>query len=360
MNKKDKKNTKVLVAMSGGVDSSVSAALLVREGFNVTGAFMINYNTSDKDCSVGSCWKEDYQDALRVAAKLGIKLLRLDFTKEYKKNVLDYLYSEYKNGKTPNPDILCNKYIKFGAWLDEALKLGFEYMATGHYADLKYSDNKYNLIKAKDAHKDQTYFLNQLNQSQLSHIMFPIGKYKKEEVRDFAHKFQLATADKADSMGICLVGDVPMKQFLLQKISKKSGDIITSDGNKVGQHDGIAFYTIGQKVGLQKTRKDALYVVKKDQQKNLLIVGKDDDPLLFSIEILIKDVNWISGLLPKFPLKCEVRLRHCQILQKVIIQLDKTSKNIIIKFNKTQRAVASGQFAVFYKDNKCLGGGVII
>ena len=202
---------KILMTMSGGVDSSVAAALLVARGYDVTGAFMVNYD----DIGPGgeSCWAGDYQDALRVAAKLGIPLMRLDFTKEYKKTVLDYMYAQYRAGRTPNPDVLCNKFVKFGSWLDKAKELGFDKIATGHYAKVLES-RTYKLVEAKDENKDQTYFLNQLNQEQLSRVLFPIGDYTKPEVRKLAKKFGLPNADKEESMGICFVGEVPMKEFL--------------------------------------------------------------------------------------------------------------------------------------------------
>jgi len=364
--KKDHKKLKVLVAMSGGVDSSVAAALLVKAGYDVTGVFVVNYD----DLSAESCWRGDYQDALRVAAKLGIPLLRWDFTKEYKKKVLDYMYAEYKLGRTPNPDVLCNKFIKFGAWIERAKKEGFDKLATGHYASLreeilnfKFQILKYHLDQAKDENKDQTYFLNQLNQEQLSFTLFPLGDYTKPEVRKLAKKFALPTAEKEESMGICFVGEVPMKDFLQKEIKVKKGEIIFGDGTVVGEHDGLSFYTIGQRhaglkiADLRFKNNDPLFVVDKNTEKNQLIVGYENDPLLYKKSIQVSEVNWISGVEPKFPLKCEVRLRHRQELQ--IADLKMQNGKLLINFKKEQRAVTPGQFAVFYKKGECLGGGVI-
>lgn len=384
-----KKKEKILIAMSGGVDSSVAAALLLKQGYDVTGAFMVNY---DED----NCWRKDYQDALRVAAKLSISLLRLDFQKEYKKLVLDYMYKEYGAGRTPNPDVLCNKFVKFGVWLGTAKKLGFDKLATGHYAKIRRSeDQKIKLLRAKDENKDQTYFLHQLIQQQLKHVLFPLGDYLKSKVRSLAHSFNLPTAEKEESMGICFVGEVPMKEFLQKKIKIKKGDIILSDGTVVGEHEGLAFYTIGQRhIGLQiadcrMQNSEPLYVVDKSIKKNQLIIGYEGDTLLYKKEVIVEDVNWIGGFIqrspkgevgqkPKFPLKCEVRLRYRQPLQKCMVchceeefarrsfgsTRDRLRNlrhgKLMIKFNEPQRAVTPGQFAVFYKNKECLGGGIVV
>lgn len=358
---------KVMVALSGGVDSSVAAALLSRAGYDVKGAYMLNYDNNRPGNE--SCWLQDYRDALRVAAHLGIPLLKFDFTKEYKKTVLGYMFKEYKLGRTPNSDVLCNTFIKFGVWLDKAKELGFDYLATGHYASLKKDKKGLRLMCAKDDNKDQTYFLHQLNQDQLSRVMFPVGGYTKPEVRKLAEKFGLPTAKKEESMGICFVGEVPMKEFLERKIRRRKGRIILSTGEVVGRHDGLPFYTIGQRhVGVKTNENKPLFVVDKRLKTNELVVGYENDPLLYKKEIALSGVHWIAGRLPKFPLQCEVRLRHRQPLQKAAIchserirQLTEKSKNplTIIKFVKPERAVTPGQFAVFYKKGECLGGGVI-
>lgn len=336
--------------MSGGVDSSVAAALLVNAGYDVTGMFAVNYE--DTSLPGESCWRGDYNDALRVAAKLKIPLLRLNFVKEYKKHVLDYMYREYRAGRTPNPDVLCNKFVKFGVWLKKAKELGFDKIATGHYARLSGGKNL-QLRQAVDDNKDQTYFLHQLTQTQLKHVLFPIGKYTKPQARALADKYKLPTAKKEESMGICFVGEVPMKKFLMKKIKTKKGKIVFSSGKAAGVHDGLAFYTIGERIGIKTENRAPFYVVGKNIKKNELIVGPENDPMLFSREMKVKDINWIAGRAPKFPLKCEVRLRHRQPLQKCVV-----NKNKVV-FAKSQRAVTPGQFAVFYAKGVCLGGGVI-
>jgi tRNA-specific 2-thiouridylase len=364
-----------------GVDSSVAAALLLNAGYDVTGAFMVNYDSGRAPVGDAGCWLPEYRDALRVAAHLGIPLLKLDFTKEYSKNVLGYMYAEYKKGRTPNPDVLCNTFIKFGVWLEWAREHDFDFIATGHYARLKIQNpkskirnkskiqnSKFALLISKDANKDQTYFLHQLNQEQLQHVLFPIGEYTKPQVRALAKKFKLPTADKEESMGICFVGEVPMKEFLQKKIKAKPGKIVTTHGDVIGTHDGLPFYTVGQRHfgardhgTMKQLNNGPLFVIDKNTKKNELIVGDENDPLMFKKDIVLTDLHWTHGTGPALPFTCEVRLRHRQKLQRATIKAfkGKNMKAVTMTLVKPERAPTPGQFAVFYKDGECLGGGVI-
>jgi tRNA-specific 2-thiouridylase len=357
-----RKSKKILIALSGGVDSSVAATLLVNAGYDVTGAFMINYDTADEAVTTDgeSCWVPEYRDALRVAARLDIPLLKLDFKKEYKEKVLEYVYREYEAGRTPNPDILCNSLIKYGAWLEVAKSKGFDILATGHYAEVEKKGGKFHLLESVDTEKDQTYFLHQLNQEQLSHAMFPIGKYKKSEVRELAEKFDLPTAKKEESMGICFIGEVSMKEFLSKRITGEKGNVRKTDGEIIGEHTGLPFYTIGQRHGFSQAGGERpLFVVGKDMEKNELIVGQENDPLLFSTEIKVEQMHWISGEPVNSSFDCTVRFRHRQKLEKCVIHVS-DPHTITITCADPQRAITSGQFAVLYKNGECLGGGVIV
>ena len=370
------KKLKVFVAMSGGVDSSVSAALLKRAGFDVFGVYMRQWapKVLGKEC----IWKQDRQDAMRVCAKLGIPFLTWDYSKEYEKQVGKYIIDSYKKGITPNPDVMCNKIIKFGLFFDRAMKAGADFIATGHYAQifslaksnffsprpassravptrlkkiyLAHSDR---LLKAKDKNKDQTYFLYELKQKQLNKIIFPVGNLEKSEVRKLAKKFGLPTAEKKDSQGVCFIGPLNMRNFLKSYIKSKKGKIFSLDKKEIGMHDGAYYYTIGQRHGLDiKDGNGPYFVVKKDINKNIIYVGKESD--LYSKNAKIKNINWIEK--PKsFPAEVDARIRYRAPLAKA-----KIYKNGLLVFKKPQKAIAAGQSAVFYKNRQVLGGGVIL
>lgn len=354
--------------MSGGVDSSVAAVLLKEAGYEVTGAFIKNWSGETGDTV--SCWINERRDATRVAAELDIPLITFDFEKDYRQHVVDYLYREYEAGRTPNPDIMCNKWIKFPLLLHEADKLGIDFIATGHYARLRRkseirnsksetlsNDEKFELVKGKDEAKDQSYFLYTLNQEILSHTLFPVGKLTKVEVRKIAEKHNLATAKKPDSQGICFIGEVNMKDLLKKRIDEKPGDIIDTDGKVVGRHEGIFPYTIGQRHGFLGGAKTPMYIVEKDLKNNHLVVtDKKNDPRLYKKGLLLEDVNWTNNI-PKVPVKINVKVRYRTADAPAV--LDYKDNNFILTFNEPQRAVTPGQSAVIYDGDICLGGGII-
>jgi len=352
------KNQKVLVAMSGGVDSSVAALLLKKEGYEVIGAFMKNW--SDTKNELGECaWKEERRMAQRIAIKLGIPLLTFDFEKQYKKEVVELMFKKYKQGLTPNPDIVCNQKIKFPLLIKEAKKLGIDLIATGHYVR---KNKKNELLRAKDESKDQSYFLYRLTQNQIKHCLFPIGNYTKKEVREIAKKHNFPNYNKKSTVGICFIGKVNLKEFLQQRIKPKKGKILGPEGNVIGTHDGVYYYTIGQRIGprfgmeIEKKEQKRLsrwYVAKKDIKKNIIIAAPQNHPLNFRKEIIMKNIHWISEK-PKCK-RVLARIRHVGELLPAKIELDK--KKVILKEAIT--GVSPGQAIVLYKGKKCLGGGEI-
>jgi len=377
------KKIKVFVAMSGGVDSSVAALLLRKKGYDVVGAYM-------KGWSLTGCAEEDARDARRVAGVLNIPFYVFDFEDEYKKSVVDYMVSGYAKGETPNPDVMCNREIKFGLFLKKALALGADCIATGHYVrvacDKKHvTRNKINkhvacclsLVTARDSAKDQSYFLWTLTQDQLKHCLFPIGDYTKPEVRALAKKYGLPTAEKPDSQGVCFIGEIDVAGFLKEKLGKNPGPIKTIDNKIIGTHDGAIFYTIGQRKGigikgsLAGEQGKIYYVAAKDVDTNTLWVAEGESQKLFSKKLTMKDVNWISGNQPKLPFKCLARIRYRQLLQNCSISFysyDRKNR-MRIEFNLPQRAITPGQSAVFYLPSKALakegskemlGGGIIV
>lgn len=350
----------VVVGMSGGVDSSVTALLLKEQGYNVIGLFMNNWEERD-DCGV--CTAEtDFADVRRVANMLDIPYYSVNFAKEYMDRVFSYFLEEYKKGRTPNPDVLCNREIKFGPFKKYAKELGADYIATGHYCDILHDGDTHYLLKAKDQNKDQTYFLNQLSQKQLENVLFPLGKLDKGEVRKIAEENGLATAEKKDSTGICFIGERNFRNFLLSYIPAKKGLIKTYEGKVLGEHLGLMYYTIGQRKGLglggQRGEEDGRwFVIEKDLKNNVLYVAHGNEERLYSKGLITGKVNWIPKMPEEKEFECTAKFRYRQPEQGCRVKI--TESGAEVTFNEKQRAITEGQYAVFYKDDKCIGGGVI-
>ncbi|MDO8505651.1 MAG: tRNA 2-thiouridine(34) synthase MnmA [bacterium] len=409
----EEKKKKILVLMSGGVDSSTAAALLHSQGYDIAGVYLKLWD--DKAALGEPCWGNEMRDAARVAAKLGVPFDVWDVTEEYKTRVLQNFYSEYAVGRTPNPDVLCNSEIKFGIALERALSLGYEHIATGHYArvhnppqpslTLREGDDRdstlklrggegerYQLYTAVDKNKDQSYFLWRLTQEQLAHVMFPIGEYTKPEVRALAEKFGLHNAEKKDSQGVCFLGKIDLKEFLYRgkveagfsspsgdlKVAATTGTIADVRGNFLGLHDGLAHFTIGQRHGTKLGGTGPYFVVDKDIASNTLIVANEqDEPKYRAVECTVLEVNWSSGR-QDAPFQCTARVRYRAPLQSVILSRAKDpihesmgfftpkplgarndSESWQVTFDEPARAVAPGQSIVFYDGDKIIGGGVI-
>ena len=346
--------------MSGGVDSSVAALLLKEQGYNVIGLFMLNWEENGAD---GACTAEsDFADVRRVCALLGIPYYSVNFASEYRERVFKYFLAEYAAGRTPNPDVLCNREIKFGPFREYALSLGADYIATGHYCGIDHSaDGRHYLLKARDTAKDQTYFLNQVTQPQLANVLFPLADMPKEEVRAVAEKHGLATAKKKDSTGICFIGERNFRKFLAEYLPAQSGKILTLDGEEVGEHIGLMHYTIGQRRGVNLGGKSGeegrWFVVKKDMANNVLYVSHGDESPLYSVECEVSGLNWIGITPPICPFECSAKFRYRQSEQKVTVIPEGDKARVV--FAEKQRAVTEGQYAVFYDQTRCLGGGVI-
>lgn len=340
--------TRVFVGMSGGVDSSLTAALLVEQGYDVTGVYMKNWT---QDMPGLKCpWAEDLADAKRVAVRLGIDFEVFDFENEYRHKVVDYMIDEYRAGRTPNPDIMCNQEVKFRLFLDTALERGADMIATGHYAAVDGGVLKL----AKDANKDQTYFLYRVTGEALAKTLFPLGVYTKPEVRVMAAERGLATANKPDSQGICFVGQIGIRDFLSQYVQTEPGDIIDEDsGTRVGRHDGAIFYTLGQRHGLDVGGGLPYYVVGKDMDKNEVYVSRKlGDDALWKSEVQLRDIHWINSP-PESP-DMQIRVRH----RAPLIEAELTGDTL--KLKEPQRAVAAGQSIVIYDGDICLGGGIVV
>ena len=354
------KKKRVVVGMSGGVDSAVSAALLKEQGFDVVGLYMSNWKETDPNgCCTG---EQDWTDVRYVCDKIGIPYYSVDFSKQYMDNVFKLFVEEYKKGRTPNPDVLCNREVKFGPFADFARELGADYIATGHYCKVRHDGDMHYLLRAKDENKDQTYFLNQVSSHQLRDVIFPLGDLTKPEVRELALKFDIPVAKKKDSTGICFIGERNFRQFLSQYIPMKDGDIVTQDGKVVGRHHGVYFYTLGQRRGLgiggsADGNGERWFVLGKDVANNRLIVSQGEDDILFKDGLVTEGFNFITPA-PAKEFDCEVRIKHRQPLQRAHLSvLDNGNTRIV--FNEKQRAIAEGQYAVVYYGDICLGGGVI-
>ena len=351
---------RIVVGISGGVDSSVAAYLLKEQGHDVIGLFMVNWQEKDGSCTA----EEDYEDVKRVCNKIGIPYFSVNYSKEYYERVFEYFLDQYKKGRTPNPDVLCNREVKFGPFLEQARKLGADMIATGHYAKKIEKDGLYYLAKADDLNKDQSYFLNQLNQNQLASVLFPLENIDKPKVRQIAHKLGLANADKKDSTGICFIGERNFKNFLKDFLPAKQGKILDLNGREVGQHDGLMYYTLGQRRGLnigglKGGNGQRWFVVKKDLKNNILYVSQGEDDLLFSDYLFASGMNWILSEPKQSEFECFAKFRYRQPDQRVKVKiLDKT--HIRVDFLTRQRAITPGQYVVLYDENGiCYGGGEI-
>ena len=363
---------KVLMAMSGGVDSSVAALLLKKQGYEVIGAFMKNWSDT-KDPLTGECsWKDERRIAMKIAAQLDIPFVTLDFEKEYKKEVVEEMFNNYKKGITPNPDIDCNKKIKFPLLIKAAKKLKCKYVATGHYARTKKNKSgKYELLRAKDESKDQSYFLYRLTQGHLKNTLFPIGELTKKEVREIAKKNKFPNYDKKGTVGICFIGKVNLKEFLQKKIKPKKGKILNPESQVIGEHDGIYYYTIGQRIGprfgieVQKESKQKpkkWYVAIKDLKKNIIVAAPEGHPINFRKDIIVKDFYLIDQDEKDFigkKTKVFSRIRQVGELIPSELRQGRNCKRWKIKINKPITGISEGQAIVLYQKDKCLGGGVI-
>lgn len=365
---------KVFVGLSGGVDSAVSAALLQEQGYDVTGVFIRAWQPDWLPCT----WREERRDAMKVAISLGIPFLFLDLEKEYKQEVVDQMLSEYKKNRTPNPDVLCNREIKFGHFWKFAKERGADFIATGHYTRVRElvseslrmssgssmarlsSPSSRTLIEGADKEKDQSYFLWTLTQEDLAHTLFPIGHLQKSEVRKLAKKFSLPVAEKKDSQGICFMGDVSMEEFLSHFIESKAGKVVDTEGNVIGKHKGLVYYTIGERRGFEVTKKSAtsgpFYIVAKDAKKNMLVVSDKESEILelSPRKVALEKVSWTS--VPDVPdLTARVRYRG----EKLPCKLALKGKRLVVEFLEPVRGLSLGQSVVFYSGEVCLGGAVM-
>lgn len=348
---------KVFVGLSGGVDSAVSAALLKEKGFDVTGVFIKVWQPDFLECT----WREERRDAMRIALHLDIPFLFFDFSEEYKKGVAEYMINEYKAGRTPNPDVLCNREIKFGAFWKKAQALGADFIATGHYVRREKNEkDEYILIEGKDKEKDQSYFLWTLTQADLEHSLFPIGNMEKSEVRELARKYKLPVAEKKDSQGLCFLGQVTMEEFLSHFISSKPGKVLNTTGEVIGTHKGALLYTIGERHGFTVTKKNpddgAFYVVSKDMRANTITVSNNKEEIeeLSPTAVLLSSVNWLIE--PEIS-TLSARIRYRQA--KVPIKLFADKKKLGVEFSDPAKGLSLGQSIVFYDGDAMIGGAIM-
>ncbi len=382
MKRKSGQKNKVLVALSGGIDSAVSAYLLIRAGYEVEAAFMKNWSLTEGLLKSECPWLADRQEALRVAAFLKIPLYTLDFERQYQDTVMEYFFREYEAGRTPNPDVMCNKEIKFKLLYNWAMEHGFDYLATGHYARIVKSEKlkvksdntprnfefltlHFQLERSVDEFKDQTYFIYNIKPEQLPHLLFPIGEMKKAEVKKLAAKIGLPNASRQESMGLCFVGKIRLKDFLEQKLKPKPGPIIDQHGNAIGQHEGLHNYTIGQRQGIKVGASGPYFVVRKDLNDNTLYVTNDpDDKALQVLDITLHSLNWIAqpeAIAYKLEAKSwqlAGRFRHQGDLVPLTIE-QKDGGTYLVHFKTPQKSIASGQSLVLYDGKICVGGGII-
>lgn len=352
---------RVILGMSGGVDSSVSALLLQQQGYEVIGLFMKNWDEKDE---TGVCTAtEDYIDVGRVAAQLDIPYYTVNFAQEYWDKVFEYFLKEYRAGRTPNPDVMCNTQIKFSAFLDYALKLEGSYIAMGHYAQVEKRGKRYCLLRGEDKSKDQSYFLSRIDQKALARTIFPIGHLPKSEVRELAQKYELATANKKDSTGICFIGERDFDLFLDRYLLAKKGDLYSVEGKRLGEHSGLIHYTYGQRRGIGiggVGTGEPWFVVGKSLKKNILYVAQGEEhEALYTLQLIAEDMLWISGEEPKLPIKCTAKFRYRQEDIPVTVQAGKRSGELVIVYDHPVKAVTPGQVAVLYDGEVCLGGAII-
>ena len=354
---------KVMVAMSGGVDSSVAMLKIIEMGYDAFGVTMKlwDYQSAGGNISRDNscCSVEEINGAKLVCDRLGVPHYTIDFMDTFKESVIDDFAREYFSGRTPNPCVRCNSFVKWDAFLKQAELLGADLIATGHYAQVKEDKNGWHLLRGKDPNKDQSYFLAGLNQKQLSKAVFPIGDIKKPEVRQIAKQAKLVNADRKDSQGICFIGKVDLKIFLQQKIKPKVGDIVDTKGNVLGEHQGVWYYTIGQRKGLDIGGSGPWYVVSKDIKNNKLIVGHVDDEALYNKSVQMTDLHWL-GKEHKLPLKAKAQIRYRQPGQDIVLSSRAKSRDLIAEFKKSQAGVASGQILAVYKKDELIASGNIV